>query len=143
MMLSIPWVPMSGYVHATDRVVKLVQNGASAMMKSAIWYCSFCTFIARKYATGKPKTRQAATAIRVPSCGSGVEELDIFLLPRDADLLTLLAPEGGIALAGHLRQHAVASRCQMELDQIAEELDEHDLALDGVARGPVARVLHL
>jgi hypothetical protein len=43
--------------------MKLVQNGASARMKSAIWYCSFFTFMARKYATGKPKTRQAATAI--------------------------------------------------------------------------------
>ena len=43
--------------------MKLVQNGASARMKSAIWYSSFLTFIARKYATGKPKTRQAATAI--------------------------------------------------------------------------------
>ncbi len=32
----------------TDRVRKLVQNGASAMMKSAIWFCSFSTFIARK-----------------------------------------------------------------------------------------------
>ena len=43
--------------------MKLVQNGASARMKRPIWYWSFCTFIARKYATGKPKRRQAATAM--------------------------------------------------------------------------------
>ena len=61
--LSAPSRPISGYAQATERVRKLVQNGASAMMKSAIWFCSFSTFIARKYATGKPNTRQAATAI--------------------------------------------------------------------------------
>src|SRR5205823_13817110 len=79
----------------------------------------------------------SSTAIRVASStggswgGSGPEELDILLLPRDADLLTLLAPEGGIALAGHLCQHALASRGQMQLDEVAEELHEDDLALHG------------
>ncbi len=45
------------------RVRKLVQNGASAMMKSAIWMRRLCTLRARKYATGNPRTRHATTAI--------------------------------------------------------------------------------
>jgi hypothetical protein len=41
----------------------LVQKGARAMMNSAIWLRKLFTFNARKYAIGKPKTRQAMTAM--------------------------------------------------------------------------------
>ena len=61
--LSAPSRPISGNVQAIERVRKLVQNGASAMMKSAIWFRRLSTLSARKYATGKPRTRQATTAI--------------------------------------------------------------------------------
>src|SRR5438128_2537062 len=84
------------------------------------------------------------SATSISGAGSGVEELDILLLPGDPDLLTLLAAEGGIAVARHLRQHALASRGQVQLDEIAQELDEDDLALDRVAgRGAVAPLVHL
>ena len=62
-LVEAPPRPIGGKVHAIARVRKLVQKGASAMMKSAIWIRRVCTFRARKYATGKPKTRQAATAM--------------------------------------------------------------------------------
>ena len=58
-----PSTSLNGYVQATERTRKLVQNGASAMTKSAIWLRSVCTLSARKYATGKPRTRHATTAI--------------------------------------------------------------------------------
>ena len=41
-----------------------------------------------------------------------------------------LPAERRIALAGHLREHPLAARRQVELDEIAEELDEDDLALE-------------
>jgi len=44
-------------------VRKLVQNGANATMKSAIWMRRLSTLSARKYATGYPNTMQAVTAI--------------------------------------------------------------------------------
>ncbi len=61
--LRAPSRPISGNVHAIARVRKLVQNGASAMMKSAIWMRRLSTLSARKYATGKPRTRHATTAM--------------------------------------------------------------------------------
>ena len=61
--LIAPSRPVSGNVQAIDRVSVLVQNGARAMMNSAIWLRRLFTFNARKYAIGKPKTRQATTAI--------------------------------------------------------------------------------
>src|SRR5262249_6015208 len=57
--LSTSW---NGKGHATERTRKLVQNGASATMKSAICTRRLCTFSARKYATGTPRTRHTATA---------------------------------------------------------------------------------
>jgi len=62
-LFSAPSVPISGKVHATARVRKLVQKGASATMKSATCILRLCTLSARKYATGNPSTRHKATAI--------------------------------------------------------------------------------
>src|SRR6476620_873073 len=64
--------------------------------------------------------------------GSGVEELDILLFPHDADGLALAAPKGRIPVAGHLRQHPFTARSEVQLDKVAEELDEHDLAVGRV-----------
>src|SRR5262245_8052922 len=66
------------------------------------------------------------------SCGtasgpSGVEELDILFFPDDAHGLALTAAEGRIPVAGQLRKHPLTARGQVQLDEIAEELDEDDL----------------
>src|SRR5262245_29219836 len=67
------------------------------------------------------------------SGASGVEELDILLLPGDADLLALPATEGRILLPWHLRQHALAAGDEVQLHEIAQELHEDDLTLGRVA----------
>src|SRR3990172_3516033 len=63
---------------------------------------------------------------------SGLEDLDILFLPGDPDLLALLAAQRGVALPRHLGEHALAAGAQVELDEVAEELDEDDLALGRV-----------
>src|SRR5436190_14264167 len=74
---------------------------------------------------------------------SGGEELDILLLPGDENRLALSAPEVWIALAGDLRQHPLAARHEVKLHEIAEELDEDDLAAGGVAGIRVAGLADL
>src|SRR5581483_284404 len=77
------------------------------------------------------------------SAGSGVEELCIPFVPADPDLVALAPAEGGVALPRHLREHPLAGEVEVELDEIAEELDEQDLALGGVrAAGAVGIDLH-
>src|SRR5262245_31817360 len=86
-------------------------------------------------------SRSSARMSSRSSCGpggsgpSGLEELDILLLPRDENRLPLPAPEVRIPLARHLRQHPLAAGHQVKLDEVAQELDEDDLTTGGVARG--------
>src|SRR4029077_3303965 len=56
-------------------------------------------------------------------------ELDILLLPADPDPLPFLPAKSRIALARDLGQHPVAADREMQLHEIAEELDEQDLAV--------------
>src|SRR5882724_4090925 len=65
-------------------------------------------------------------------CGSCGEELDILLLPGDPDPLTLTTPELRIPLTRDLCEQPLAARREVELHQVAEELDEDDLALGRV-----------
>src|SRR5690349_14343523 len=98
----------------------------------------FCWRIASASSTS-PRARRAESGF----CGSvpsGPEELDILLLPRDADLLPLPATQIGVALAGHLREHPLAAGGEVQLDEVAEELDEDDLGLDRVAGGSLCIV---
>src|SRR5262249_40231398 len=76
----------------------------------------------------------SSTSARTRSAGSGAEELCILLLPDYPDLVALAPAEVRVALAGDLREHALAAGGEMELDEVAEELDEEDLALRGVRR---------
>src|SRR5262249_8083882 len=75
-----------------------------------------------------------------PRIGSGAEELDILLLPADPDLLALAAAKLGVPLAADLGQHPLAADCEVELDEVAEELDEQHLALRGVQPAGAVRV---
>src|SRR5262245_52144887 len=75
------------------------------------------------------------SASRSEVCGSGTEELDIVLLPRDPDVLALAAAQERIALARHLGEHPLAADLQMQLHEVAEELDEHDPRVDRVVTG--------
>src|SRR5882724_20101 len=75
--------------------------------------------------------------------GSLGEELDILLLPRDPDLLALAAAKRWIALAGHLHEQALAAGDEVELDEVAEELDEDDLAVRRVERRRSVGVVEL
>src|SRR5262249_8380647 len=70
----------------------------------------------------------SSTSARTRSAGSGAEELCILLLPDDPDLVALAPAEVRVALARDLREHALAAGGEMELDEVAEELDEEDLA---------------
>src|SRR5262249_48579521 len=84
----------------------------------------------------------SSTSSRIRSClcaGSGSEELGILFPPGDPDRLAFAPAEGGVALARHLGEHPLAADRQVELHQVAEELDEEDLALRRVrpARGAV------
>src|SRR4051794_3869917 len=88
----------------------------------------FCLRIASASST-------SSRARRAPPGFSGPEELDILLLPRDADLLPLPATQIGVALAGHLREHPLAAGGEVQLDEVAEKLDEDDLGLDRMAGG--------
>src|SRR5262245_65973630 len=72
------------------------------------------------------------------SAPSGVEELDILLLPGDANHLARPAPEIRVAVAGHLGEHPLAAGREVQLDEVAEELDEDDLARRGVLGSRVA-----
>src|SRR5581483_11512609 len=60
--------------------------------------------------------------------GSGAKELDIFGLPGDPERLPLLPAQLRVAVAGQLGEHPVSAGVQVELDEIAEVLDEDDLA---------------
>src|SRR5215831_3284529 len=82
----------------------------------------------------------SSTSARTRSAGSGAEELCILLLPDDPDHVALAASEVGVALARDLREHALAAGREMELDEVAEELDEEDLA-PGRVRGRRAGIL--
>src|SRR5262245_18270116 len=93
----------------------------------------------------------SSMASRVPSSptawepGLGLEELDILFLPGDPELLALAALEGRVLVAGDLREHALAAGEEVQLHEVAQELDEHDLALGGVhvaGRGARAVDLH-
>src|SRR5262245_7621831 len=76
----------------------------------------------------------SSTSARTRSAGSGAEELCILLLPDDPDLVAFAAAEVRVALARDLREHALATDGEMELDEAAEEFDEEDLARCGVRR---------
>src|SRR5690349_8494424 len=98
----------------------------------------FCWRIASASSTS-PSAMRAASVL----CGSvpsGLEELDILLLPRDADLLPLPATQLGIPLAGNFREHPLAAGGQVQLDEVAEKLDEDDLGLDRIAGGSLCVV---
>src|SRR5581483_10791849 len=60
--------------------------------------------------------------------GSGAKELDIFGLPRDPERLALLPAELRVAVTRQLGEHPVSACVQVELDEVAEVLDEDDLA---------------
>src|SRR5829696_9963524 len=84
---------------------------------------------------GRCLTISSACSISARSnCGVGSlpEELDILLLPRDRDRFALTAAQLRVVLARHLREHPLALGHEMELDQVAEELDEDDLAVGGI-----------
>src|SRR5215471_16758680 len=66
--------------------------------------------------------------------GSGVEKLDILLLPDDADGLPLATTELRVLVTRDLREHPLTACSEVNLDEIAEELDEHDLAVGRVHR---------
>src|SRR5689334_16557877 len=98
-----------------------------------------------------PRTSPSARSARVVSSicsassssetsrwGSGGEELDILLLPPDAHALALAPPQRRIMLARSLHEEALATCGEMELHQIAQELDENHLALGRVDRAGAA-----
>src|SRR5438876_1888330 len=87
----------------------------------------------------------AASISATSSCGtdSGSEELPIALVPRDRDLLALPASQRGVAVARHLRQHPLVADGEMELYEIAEKLDEDDIAVGGVHLVPHRAVAEL
>src|SRR5690242_14260961 len=85
--------------------------------------CGRCASSASASSTSCNAAREAS----LPGC-SGVEELDILLLPVDPDCLALLAAQRGVALARHLREHALSRHREVEFHEVAEELDEDDLA---------------
>src|SRR4051794_25219798 len=96
----------------------------------------------------RPSARSAASVSSICSAasssatsrwGSGGEELDIPLLPGDPDPLALAAAEQRVLVARHLGEPPLAADAEMQLDEVAEELDEDDLALRRVdaARGAV------
>src|SRR5207253_232138 len=103
---------------------------AAASPSAASAFGGRCSRIASASSTSK-------TAIRVASRSgcSGVEELDILLLPGDPDRLPLAAPKRRIPLGGNLREQAVTAGHEVELHEIPEELDEDDLALGRVQPG--------
>src|SRR5262249_56134947 len=74
---------------------------------------------------------------------AGGEEVEILRLPGDEQRLALPAPEVRITVAGHLGQHALAAGNEVELDEIAEELDEDDLAPGGVVDGRITGLADL
>src|SRR6266496_2872398 len=75
--------------------------------------------------SSRSSTSSSSATSRCGSCG---EELDIVLLPEDRDLLAFTASELRVALARDLREQPLAPRREVELDEVAEELDEEDLA---------------
>src|SRR5680860_715577 len=81
-----------------------------------------------------PSSSSERRAASSPGC-SGGEELGILLLPGDPDPLALAAAQRGVLLGADLGEHALAVREQVELDEVAEELDEDDLALGRVQAG--------
>ena len=61
--LSAPSRPISGNVHAIARVRKLVQNGASATMNSAIWMLQLLDLQRQEVGDGEAEHEARATAI--------------------------------------------------------------------------------
>src|SRR3989304_7708966 len=86
-----------------------------------------CLRIASASSTSSSASRAAS-----PPGRSGVEELDILLLPGDSDPLALAAAQRRVLLGADLGEHALARCEQVELDEVAEELHEDDLALGRV-----------
>src|SRR6188768_188402 len=86
-------------------------------------------------------TSSSASLLASSRSESGVEELDIVFLPGDADPLSFPAAQGWIVLRADLGEHPLVAGQQVELHEITEELDEHDLALRRVE--PVPRAVRL
>src|SRR5690242_11094717 len=83
----------------------------------------------------------ASVSSRPVASRSGAEELSILLLPRDPQPLAFATAEGRIAVAGDLRGHPLAADREVQLDEVAEKLDEEDLALGRVRPGRRGAVL--
>src|SRR3954451_13283809 len=81
----------------------------------------------------------SSTSARI---GSGAEELDILLFPGDSDLLAFAAAELRVPLSRHLGEHPLAADCEVELDEVAEVLDEDHLALRAVEPAGAVGVDH-
>src|SRR5260221_1537825 len=65
-------------------------------------------------------------------CGSDGEEPDILFPPGDRQPLALTAPQLRVPLARDFGEQPLAPRSEVELHQVAEELDEDDLAVGRV-----------
>src|SRR5262249_45074535 len=79
-----------------------------------------------------------ASSLTSMSGGSGGEELDILLLPANPYRLPLASAQRRVVISGDFHQQPLAPRREVELDEVAEELHEHDLARSGVERARCA-----
>src|SRR6476660_7137897 len=81
------------------------------------------------------------TSRRGASGGLDPEELDILFLPGDPDPVALAPSQRRVVVACDLCEQPLTTGREMELDEIAEVLDEDDLAGQPVqAGGPSATV---
>src|SRR5438445_2820162 len=65
-------------------------------------------------------TSSRASRLTSSPGGSGVEELDIVLLPGDPNPLSLAAAQQRVLLRGDLGKHPLAAGEQVELDEVAK-----------------------